>query len=519
MAVTDALCRSFLDLWWHFDPSAATAGRLGDFDADSVRQHIAALRSVAGALEELPVEDVADEIDRTALLDHVRVLLFRLEHEHPYQRNPLLWAEHLATAFGAALVPSDPAAEPGTQVAAAAALERLRALPRFVRSAQDSLRRPPQILADAALEQLANVSTLVEQAIERYRPSWTGATGEANAGTQRVVAEGRRALTGLVRALRDQIAPDPDPHGGAIGEAEVDRRLHYEHASIHNAGEVWRAALRHATEAEQEVSALAGAVDPSRPWREVFVRVREGMPDPADLVARFQQALAASRSFTERQGIANAPAPLAVEPLSESDRVLEGFADYRPAGRQPAAVLIGALAPAAIPWIAVRLGEPGLHLHESRADTLPGLVRRHIAASSTPAGWALCAADLMIELGFEPNPESRLLEAVLRLRDAHLAVVDLGLHTRQLTADEAVAHLAERIPSDRRTALADVRRLLSRPLSACAAMLGRQEIHRLRDDCRAARGSGFTWSGFLEDLFSYGGLPVPLIRWGMGIDA
>ena len=67
MPVTDDLCRSFLDLWWQFNPAAATRsglsehdGRLGSFDAEAVRVHVAALRSIAGAVEELDVARVTD---------------------------------------------------------------------------------------------------------------------------------------------------------------------------------------------------------------------------------------------------------------------------------------------------------------------------------------------------------------------------------------------------------------------------------------------------------------------------
>ena len=60
MANTDELCRSFLDLWWHFDPAAATLagvpghdGRLGAFDAGSIREHLAAFRSIAAAVNSI----------------------------------------------------------------------------------------------------------------------------------------------------------------------------------------------------------------------------------------------------------------------------------------------------------------------------------------------------------------------------------------------------------------------------------------------------------------------------------
>ena len=97
----------------------------------------------------------------------------------------------------------------------------------------------------------------------------------------------------------------------------------------------------------------------------------------------------------------------------------------------------------------------------------------------------------MAELGFGDDPELQLTERVLLLRDAHLAVVDLGLHTRQLTAEAAVAHLVEHLPIERPAALADVRRSAASPAihRACAAILGRIELRRLRNDarCRARR--------------------------------
>jgi uncharacterized protein (DUF885 family) len=124
----------------------------------------------------------------------------------------------------------------------------------------------------------------------------------------------------------------------------------------------------------------------------------------------------------------------------------------------------------------------------------------------------------MVELGFAAEPEGRLIERVLFLRDVHLALADLGLHTRQFTPAEAVDHLLARIPAERETALADVRRLACRPTSAAAAILGRQELRRLRDDVRAAQGERFDLDDFHRALFAYGGLPIPLIRWGMGLD-
>lgn len=167
----------------------------------------------------------------------------------------------------------------------------------------------------------------------------------------------------------------------------------------------------------------------------------------------------------------------------------------------------------------MRWGVPGALLLESARRGLPGLVRRHIAASSTTGGWALYAQELMAELGYRAEPESRLVERVLVLQDIHIALVDIGLHTRQLTTEEALAHLSGRVPLDPTAAAGQVRRMLTFPLAACAALLGRQELRRLREDYQAGRGEAATLADFHRDLLEYGALPIPLIRWGLGLDA
>ena len=518
MPITDGLCRSFLDLWWHFDPAAATQagvtahdGRLGAFDPDSIRQHAAAFRSIAGAVEDLDIEETADEIDRTALLDHLRVQLFRFEHEHPYQTNPALWIEHLDSAFDGLLARETVDAE-----LAAAALSRVRAVPGFLLAARTSLHQPPLLLVETALALLAETPALLDAIAQRFGAEWSR-EGGGNDGAG-VITEARAALEGMGAALRG-LTLDPDPHGAAIGEDEVDRRLHYEHASIHNAAEVWRGALRQAAEVESEVRALAAAIDPGRSWRAVYEEVREASPVWSELSAELHEALEANTRLLESRGVGAVAPPLQVMELSPAARVLEPVAGYRPAGLGAAALLVGDPDRGALPWLAARLGVPGLHLHRSRRDALPGLVRRHVTATSTTLGWCLYAPELLPELGFRNEPESRLIERVLLLRDVHLGLVDLGLHTKQLTPDEAVAQLNAQVPGDPATALADVRRLACRPTSGCAALLGRQELRRLREDFLAARGDAGSLEGFHLEVFGYGGLPVPLIRWGMGLDA
>src|SRR6266513_3287994 len=94
--------RSYFDLRWHVDPVGATqAGvktyddRYGRFSPSALAPHLAALKSIASSLEETTAAERDDEIDRTALLNEIRVTLRRFERERPQAKNPGFWLSHL----------------------------------------------------------------------------------------------------------------------------------------------------------------------------------------------------------------------------------------------------------------------------------------------------------------------------------------------------------------------------------------------------------------------------------------
>ena len=138
MTTVDDLCRSYLDLKYHFDPAAASGAglvahdsRLGSFDVETVRAQLAALRALTGAAEALEVEDLQDEIDRTALLGELRGIGYRWEHEQPHVRNPGYWLNHLFQAHYAVLSRGS-----RENRKASAVLERLESVPAFLETAR-----------------------------------------------------------------------------------------------------------------------------------------------------------------------------------------------------------------------------------------------------------------------------------------------------------------------------------------------------------------------------------------------
>ena len=494
MSAIDELCQSYLDVRWHFDPAAASLdgrteqdGRLGRFDADAVREHLAAVRSLAGAAEELEVDDYQEEIDRTALLDDMRVLGFRFDYEQPHRRNPAFWLRHLRDAFVAVLGRPDDGATAGVVA------ERLRDIPPYLDAAIATLDKPPAIFTDTALSMLGGTGEVVVEATRRYGLLAPELKESLDAATVGALS----ALKSFGLALGDRVTPNPDPQSFAAGEEEFERRLRFEHALLSSAPELWRHGLHLRDEIEAELKSLASRIDSSRSWREIAEALLADAPDVSAIAAVYDDEMTRAVEFIEEGALLSLP--------DEPGRlVLSGDAWESARHRIPVVV-------AHEVW-------PGRHVHAVRASQLASEVRRRITSSLTMNGWALYAQELMAEEGYYTDLETRLLHLIGMLRCAVQVDLDVGLHTRGMTPSAAMDELVKRVPVTRRQAELDVRRYCETPALALTDAVGRRAIRDLRDAARTQRGTDFSLRAFHDEVLSYGGIPVSLIRWGMGVD-
>ncbi|HTO74170.1 MAG TPA: DUF885 family protein, partial [Gemmatimonadales bacterium] len=294
MSATDDLFRSYLDLRWAFDPAAATAagetredGRLGSFDLASMRAHLAAFRSMSGAVEALDVEDLQEEIDRTAFLDEIRITVLRFEHEKPHVHNPGFWLHHLLRAFHGLLVRPAPA----NLSRAEGVLERLRGAPAFLDAARETLKDPPRIFLDTAVSMAAGGRSLLFAATELASTEAPDLAAELDAACD----EAESALDKFARALGSELRVHHDDQSFAIGEEQFNRRLHHEHALRFTAPELYRYGLHLVDEVAAEVAELARSIDPKANWRTVVERLRATHPLGPDPVGAMRDAMERAR--------------------------------------------------------------------------------------------------------------------------------------------------------------------------------------------------------------------------------
>ncbi len=528
------LTNSYLDLRWQFDPVQATAAglyefdqRLGSFGLQRVEDNLAAFRSIANAIEELSLDSVEDELDRTTLVNEIRVVINRFTHEQPHVRNPEFWLSHLLQGLYLLLVRND---RPVAHRAAAAA-RRLQAVPSFLEEAKQTLQDCPSVFVDTGLDVIKGGLALIREIGEHLRP-------EGDDRFDEIRDAAVSALTAFASDLPAS-ARRPEDGGFAIGEDAFNFRLQFEHALGRSARELHAYGNSLVDEVELALAELARQIDPGVAWPDLADRLRDSHPTAGGVVDAYAQEMERARIFVEERGIVPVyPGTLEVVETPSFLLPMIPVAAYQPPGAfaEDRTGLFYVTPPAAgldapstqsglrnhcafeIAPTALHEGYPGHHLQFLAAQAQPRAVRRLMGSALVYEGWALYCEEMMGDEGFYRHVEERFFQLIALLLRGIRVIVDVGLHTRGMSYDQAVQLLIDRATIGRCTAEAEVRRYCATPAYPLCYAVGRREIKALHADYRNAAGADYSLRDFHDAVLSYGGLPVSLMRWGMGLN-
>ncbi|MBW8772854.1 MAG: DUF885 family protein, partial [Gemmatimonadetes bacterium] len=467
------LLDSWLDLRFTFEPALATRahaeahnGRLAGLDAESVKLQDAALRSLAGAVELLDLNDDGEEIDRTALLDVLRAHAFRLEHEIPQRRNPAAWLGALADAWQSLRVHPQ-----GTPVARAQwALDRLEGAEDHLAKAGKTLKAPAAVFLDEALA-LAPAARVIARQLAHDAATWFPELRE------RLASAGERAelaVAAFEHRLREDVTPSGEAGAYAIGREAYDNRLHFEHALRPSSSELWRWSQHtlEETRAAAVAAAVAAGLGEDLHGAARTLRTKHPAGDPQAEVLR---GLARARKWVEAGNVmAFPPSELRVLEMPVTVQVLGGRVRFEPEDLVYIRPVVVASAPELFVEVLLELC-PGRLTHRSIARGLADPVRRALATPCATDGWALYGLDLAVELGLITAPSELFALRLAQLHAAARAVIDIGLHTEGFTPVAAVDLLLQLLPLEREEAVADVRRAAAWPTYSLAAAVGRRE--------------------------------------------
>lgn len=126
-------------------------------------------------------------------------------------------------------------------------------------------------------------------------------------------------------------------------------------------------------------------------------------------------------------------------------------------------------------------------------------------------GWAHYCEFLGPELGLYKDPYQKLGALSDQMLRAVRLVVDTGIHTGQMTRDEAIRYFLSNIAYDEAAATAEIERYMAMPGQALSYKIGQMKFSELRSRYTQQLGDKFNLADFHDEVLSQGCLPLNVL--------
>jgi len=463
-------------------------------------------------------------LDREQLTDR-RYLLGVLETDMLIARQQRRWENDPgmylpSRALGLLLDPTatDPAAD------RAEALEVLleRASAQFG-LARESLGHPPRRFTREAIFQARNTLDSIQE----------GSAAFAGLPVRDTLDRFFGALEAHVAFLENELLPR-STGSWMFGRDNYERVLRERWFLDADAADMLERGKRAFAETEALAQEVAERIRPGAHWTEVYEQLAEHHPPAAGIKQAYQAQMDAARAFVINHQLVSLPAgervvtidtPPAMrrsspfgtfQSVSPHDQNMEGKLILTPIeswmSEEQREQRLRSHHDAWIPVIAVHEAYPGHHVHALKLRENSRVLRRVAREPIFVEGWGLFTEELMFELGFLRGDDVRLTQLRNRLWRAARVILDASLHTGQMTFDDAVRFLVDKVRFEPYAAELEVGMYIRRPTYVLGYLVGMQELMAIREEYVSRFGEPEPPSQFYDRLLSVGALPPALVR-------
>ena len=167
---------------------------------------------------------------------------------------------------------------------------------------------------------------------------------------------------------------------------------------------------------------------------------------------------------------------------------------------------------------------PGHHyqisLQQENGD-LPKF-RRFGGNSAYAEGWALYTESLGKELGLYTDPYQYMGALGDEMHRAIRLVVDAGMHSKNMTREEAIKFMMDNEPLSEEGTIAEIERYMAIPAQALSYKIGALKIKEIRERLTKQLGAKFKLSDFHDELLKDGNMPLDVLekkmdQWASGL--
>jgi uncharacterized protein (DUF885 family) len=138
--------------------------------------------------------------------------------------------------------------------------------------------------------------------------------------------------------------------------------------------------------------------------------------------------------------------------------------------------------------------------------------RRTLWYGAYGEGWALYSESLGKELGLYTDPIQYFGHLGDEMHRAVRLVVDVGLHTKNWTREQAIKYMMDNEPIAEQGAVAEIERYMAIPGQALSYKIGQLKIKELRTKAQQELGDKFNIGLFHDEVLKYGNLPLNILE-------
>jgi uncharacterized protein (DUF885 family) len=534
--------QDYVDLVVRMSPETATAlgehSRDADLDTYTLEGEEADLRREEAMLAELrarfpaPHASPAARIDLALVESALAVDVKMRRAIRPLERSPDAYTEPMNAVFMLAARDYAP-----VEQRARNALARIEKLPGVVALASRNLGAPPRVWVQVGIDQARSARTFFDEQRTFLRgalPRGDGARIDA------AIAHARQAYADYAVFLEKTVLPRAGDDFAA-GRELFDFLLHDGYFLDEDAGALHDLGQRVFTRTQAQMDEVARRIDPlAKGWPDVTRKLKAHHPTADDLIPSYRREVARARQFLVDHDVVPFP-PGDDCRVQETPAFLRSTttASYEPSPALDADTRGLFFVTPVDPALSARQKEemlrendhgdqvdtvvhetyPGHHLQLSFARGYPSLIRKIVDAKRAAVvgsdlfaeGWGLYAEELMSELGYYTD-EERLMQLEWTLVRAARVLIDVGLHTRGMTFDDAVKMLTDQVHLEHELAVSEVKRYTMTPAQPLSYLVGRERFFAMRERFQQRAGAAYSLKGFHTAVLSHGTIAPGLVE-------
>lgn len=515
---------------------------LDDYSPAGIEASRAFLLRFRDRLMRLPAAGLTpqERADREIVAHQIALGLLELDVLQTWRHNPTLYVELAGNAlFTPLTLEYAPRADRFRHL-----IERLKRLPRLLEQARANLQTSPAIWTQVAIEENQGNLALIDREIRGQVPPGLRADYDAAASAALEAARAFETFLKTELAGRNDIS-------WRLGEENYRRKFALVFATDRPPAEVLAEAERDLAAVHARMAELAAPL--YRQWfpgrqppadrkqliRAVLDRIAERRATPEQYKADAERDLAEAREFIRAKNILPLP-PRENLKVIDTPAFMRGI--YAVGGFNPAPALepqLGAfywLTPIPPDWSRARIDSklreynfyklklltiheamPGHYVQFEYANDVQPFSRRLVRSVYGDGpyieGWAQYITEVLLDEGYLGGaPELRLTFLKEELRVLANAILDIRLHTQEMSDDEALRLMMQETFQEREEAVAKLQRA---KLSSCQLptyLVGWRAWRGLRERYQRAQGPKFQLAEFHRQALSQGAVPMALLE-------